>query len=125
MKRKETSVELVYPLMNHDLGGNPRLRKFMEREREEFKNDLVKMRKLKKDGIISEMRSTTWKRAVARGEKNKEKLAALKKLTEEEKKANNCEALEEFLHDVWCISHPGRNIYKEQEGNFWEAEIKM
>ena len=66
-----------------------------------------------------------WDRPPGKELSQEEKLAAGKKLTEEEKRANNCEALEEFLHDVWCISHPGRNIYKEQEGNFWEAEMKM
>ena len=48
--RNETGVELVHRWMNHDLGGNPPLRKFMERERQEFKYDLVKMNNLKKNG---------------------------------------------------------------------------
>ena len=120
--RSETGVELVHRWMNSDLGGKPPVRKFMEREREELKNDLVKMKKLNKDGIIPEQKTTTWKRAVEKGKKIKEKLQALQKLTQEEKWANNCEAFETFLHDVWLIHHPNRNIYHEQEKDFWISQ---
>ena len=60
----------------------------MERERQEFKNDLVKINELKKDGTIPEMQTSTWKNAVNKGEKIKQKLAKLQKLTKAEKEAN-------------------------------------
>ena len=56
------------------------------------KNEKVaKMNKLKNDGIIPEMQTTTWKKAVVKGEQIKARLAKLKKLTTEEKDADNRE----------------------------------
>lgn len=119
--RNETGVELIHRWLNHDLGGNPTLRKSMERERQEFKYDLVKMNTLKEKGTIPEMRTSTWKNAVKRGEKIKEKLAQFQKLT----KAENCDAMETYLYEVWCIHHPKRDFYNAQEDDFWKAQFTI
>ena len=97
----------------------------MERERQEFKYDLVKMNNLKKNGTIPEMQTSTWKNAVKRGEKIKEKLAQFQKLTKAEKEAENCDAMETYLYEIWCIHHPNRDFYNGQEDDFWKADLTI
>lgn len=62
---------------------------------------------------------------MTRGQEIKKRLEVLQKLTKAEKTEDNCEALEQYLHDIWCITHPKRNIYNEQSDNFWEDEMKI
>ena len=81
------------------------------------------MNTLKEKGTIPEMRTSTWKNAVKRGEKIKEKLAQFQKLTKAEKEAENCDAMETYLHEVWCIHHPKRVFYNAQEDDFWKTKL--
>ena len=68
---------------------------------------------------------STWKNAVNKGEKIKQKLVKLQKLTKAEKEANNCETLETYLYEVWCIHHLKRDFYNAQEDDFWKDQLTI